>query len=109
MNRLLKKLEKIGRDPKITAKAVGLRYVSDSTPGYTRKAAGKGWAYFDADGKVVKDKELINRFNRLVIPPAYTNVWISPYDNGHLQFTGTDAAGCTFACHQATGRSGPVA
>ena len=93
MNRLLKKLEKIGRDPKTTAKAVGLRYVADSTPGYTRKKSGKGWSYLDADGLVVKDKELIKRFNGLVIPPAYTNVWISPYDNGHLQFTGTDAAG----------------
>jgi DNA topoisomerase-1 len=93
MDRLLKKLEKIGRDPKITAKAVGLRYVSDSTPGYTRKKSGKGWSYLDADGKAVKDEELITRFNKLVIPPAYTNVWISPYENGHLQFTGTDAAG----------------
>src|SRR4051812_34140887 len=93
MNRLLKKLNKIGRDPKITAKAVGLRYVSDSTPGYTRKKAGRGWSYVDADGGIVRDKELIERFNKLVIPPAYTNVWISPYENGHLQFTGTDAAG----------------
>ncbi len=93
MNRLVKKLEKIGRDPKITAKAVGLRYVADSTPGYTRKKSGKGWTYLDADGKTVKDKELEERFNKLVIPPAYTNVWISPYDNGHLQFTGADAAG----------------
>ncbi|HEY0246114.1 MAG TPA: DNA topoisomerase IB [Mucilaginibacter sp.] len=93
MNRLLQKLEKIGRDPKVTAKAVGLRYVADSAPGYTRKKAGKGWSYYDADGNRVKDKELITRFNNLVIPPAYTNVWISPYENGHLQFTGTDAAG----------------
>jgi len=93
MNRLLKKLEKIGRDPKVTAKAVGLRYMSDSTPGYTRKKSGKGWSFYNADGELVKDKELIDRFNKLVIPPAYTNVWISPYDNGHLQFTGTDAAG----------------
>ncbi len=93
MNRLLNKLEKIGRDPKTTAKAVGLRYVSDSTPGYTRKKSGKGWSFYDAEGNLVKDKALIARFNRLVIPPAYTNVWISPYENGHLQFTGTDAAG----------------
>jgi DNA topoisomerase-1 len=93
MNRLVKKLEKIGRDPKITAKAVGLRYVSDSTPGYTRKKAGKGWSFYDAEGKPVKDKELLDRFKKLVIPPAYTNVWISPKANGHLQFTGTDAAG----------------
>jgi DNA topoisomerase-1 len=93
MNRLLKKLEKIGRDPKITAKAVGLRYVSDSSPGYTRKKYGKGWSYYDVDCNLVKDKALLSRFNKLVIPPAYTNVWISPYENGHLQFTGTDAAG----------------
>ncbi|MBB6130427.1 DNA topoisomerase IB [Mucilaginibacter lappiensis] len=93
MNRLLQKLEKIGRDPKITAKAVGLRYVSDSSPGYTRKKSGKGWSFYDAEGKLVKDKELIARFTRLVIPPAYTSVWISPYENGHLQFTGIDAAG----------------
>ena len=93
MNRLVKKLEKIGRDPKTTAKAAGLRYVSDSTPGYTRKKSGRGWSYYNADGSLVKDKGLINRFNKLVIPPAYTNVWISPYENGYLQFTGTDAAG----------------
>jgi DNA topoisomerase-1 len=93
MNRLLKKLEKIGRDPKITAKAVGLRYVSDSLPGYTRTQASEGWTYLDAAGQVVEDQELIERFNKLVIPPAYTKVWISPYENGHLQFTGTDAAG----------------
>ncbi|NHA03966.1 DNA topoisomerase IB [Mucilaginibacter sp. HC2] len=93
MNRLLQKLEKIGRDPKITAKAVGLRYVSDSSPGYTRKKSRKGWSFYDAEGKLIKDKELISRFTRLVIPPAYTNVWISPYENGHLQFTGIDAAG----------------
>jgi len=93
MDRLQQKLEKIGRDPKITAKAAGLRYVSDSLPGYTRKKVGKGWSYYDADGKLVKDNELLTRFNKLVIPPAYTNVWISPYENGHLQFTGTDGAG----------------
>ena len=93
MNRLLKKLEKIGRDPKTTAKAAGLRYAADSNLGYTRKKSGNGFSFYGADGKLVKDKELIQRFNKLVIPPAYTNVWISPYENGHLQFTGADAAG----------------
>jgi DNA topoisomerase-1 len=93
MNRLVKKLEKIGRDPKVTAKAVGLHYVADSTPGYTRKKSGAGFSFYDAEGKPVKDKELLDRFKKLVIPPAYTNVWISPKANGHLQFTGTDAAG----------------
>jgi DNA topoisomerase-1 len=93
MNRLQKKLEKIGRDPKSTAKAVGLRYVSDSSPGYSRKITKSGFAFIDAEGKPVKDKELQQRFKSMVIPPAYTNVWISPYQNGHLQFTGVDAAG----------------
>ena len=93
MNRLLQKLEKIGRDPKSTAKAVGLRYVSDSQPGFTRKSSARGFSFYNADGELIKNKELIQRFNKLVIPPAYTGVWISPYDNGHLQFTGTDAAG----------------
>lgn len=93
MNLLQRKLEKIGRDPQITAKAAGLRYVSDSVPGYTRKPAKNGFNFYDADGKIVKDKELLQRFAKLVIPPAYTDVWISPYENGHLQFTGKDAAG----------------
>jgi DNA topoisomerase-1 len=93
MNRLEKKLERIGRDPKVTAKAVGLRYVADSSPGYTRKKSGKGYAFYGPDGSLVKDKELLHRFKKLVIPPAYTNIWISPYENSHLQFTGVDAAG----------------
>ncbi len=93
MNRLIKKLEKIGRDPKTTAKSVGLRYVADSTPGYTRKKSGRGFSFYDADGKLVKDKELVQRFIKMVIPPAYTSVWISPFENSHLQFTGVDAAG----------------
>jgi DNA topoisomerase-1 len=93
MNQLQRKLEKIGRDPKITAKAVGLRYVADSMPGYTRKKAGKGWGYLDKEGNPVKDKALIERFNKLVIPPAYTHIWISPFENSHLLFTGIDAAG----------------
>ncbi len=93
MNRLQQKLEKIGRDPKITAKAVGLRYVNDSSPGYTRKPAKNGFNFYDPDGKIVKAKALVERFTKLIIPPAYTHIWISPYENGHLQFTGIDAAG----------------
>jgi DNA topoisomerase-1 len=93
MNRLLEKLEQTGRDPKVTAKVAGLRYVADSMPGYIRKKSGNGFTFYDADGKPVRDKELLQRFNKLVIPPAYNNVWVSPYENSHLQFTGTDAAG----------------
>lgn len=93
MNRLRTKLEKIGRDPQITARAVGLRYVSDSKPGFHRKKSGSGFSYVDADGKLVKDKTQLERFKKMVIPPAYTDVWISPIENGHLQFTGKDVAG----------------
>src|ERR1700759_2048986 len=93
MDRLLKKLERMGHAPAKAARSAGLRYVSDNTPGYSRKKSGKGWSYYAPDGSLVKDKTLINRFNKLVIPPAYTRVWISPYENSHLQFTGTDAAG----------------
>jgi DNA topoisomerase-1 len=80
MNRLLSKLEKIGRDPKITAKAVGLRYTINSVAGYYHK-------------KTIRNKAIIERIKKLVIPPAWEMVWISPYENGHLQATGIDAKG----------------
>lgn len=93
MNSLQRKLEKIGSDVKVTARAAGLRYVSDSVPGYKREGTEKGVRYRDPEGKVVRSKSLIERFNKLVIPPAYRDVWISPIENGHLLFTGIDAAG----------------
>ncbi|MEO5910242.1 MAG: DNA topoisomerase IB [Pelobium sp.] len=93
MNRLEAKMIKIGRDSRITAKAAGLRYVEDRTKGFYRKKVGKGFSYVDHQGETVKDKELLERFKSLVIPPAYEDVWISPYLNGHLQFTGYDVKG----------------
>lgn len=93
MKRLHKKLEKIGRDPKVTAKAVGLRYSLQSDKGYYRKRKANGFAYMDETGHTVKDKDVLERIKKLVIPPAWENVWISPYENGHLQVTGTDARG----------------
>lgn len=93
MNRLQSKLENIGSDVKSTAKAAGLRYISDSTPGYTREMTENGLRYRDPEGKLVHKKSLIDRFNKLVIPPAYRDVWISPIENAHLLFTGVDAAG----------------
>ncbi len=93
MQQLRKQLDKIGRDPQITAKAVGLRYVNDSSPGYTREKVGEEYIFKDAKGVLVEDEELLFRFRKLIIPPAYTEVWICPYENGHLQFTGVDAAG----------------
>lgn len=93
MNRLHAKLQKIGSDPKVTAKSVGLRYAADSVDGYRRFRKGSDFTYVDSDGKAVKDKALLERIQKLVIPPAWENVWISPFENGHLQVTGTDVKG----------------
>lgn len=93
MNRLQKKLEKIGNDPKITAKAVGLRYSLKSDRGYYRKQKNNGFIFFDEAENIVKDKDVLERIKKLVIPPAWQDVWISPYENGHLQVTGIDAKG----------------
>ncbi|HEX7811363.1 MAG TPA: DNA topoisomerase IB [Burkholderiales bacterium] len=71
----------------------GLRYVSDSKPGIRRKAARGGFRYVAADGKPVRDPEILGRIRSLVIPPAWTDVWICPYDSGHIQATGRDAKG----------------
>jgi DNA topoisomerase-1 len=76
-----------------SAKAAGLRYVTDAMPGITRKRRGKGFAYVAPDGRAVREREAIQRFQSLVIPPAWTNVWICPIENGHLQVTARDARG----------------
>jgi DNA topoisomerase-1 len=74
-----------------TAKLVGLRYVSDDVPGITRKPAKEGFRYFDPDGKPIRDEETLARIKSLAIPPAWTDVWICPRENGHIQATGRDA------------------
>jgi DNA topoisomerase I len=61
-------------------------------PGLSRRRRGSGWSYVDADGHPV-DAETRQRISSLVIPPAWQDVWISPYLNGHIQAVGTDAAG----------------
>lgn len=80
-------------DPLASAKAAGLRYVTDDRPGIHRKRAGKGFTYIGPDGKPVRDRETLERIKSLVIPPAWENVWICPFANGHLQATGRDAKG----------------
>jgi len=81
------------RDPVESAQAAGLRYVSDTTPGIRRKRSGSGFSYVAPDGQVIKDAAEISRIRSLAIPPAYTDVWISPTPNGHIQATGRDARG----------------
>ena len=75
------------------ARAAGLRYVDDTQPGLSRRRAGKGFAYRDADGRAVRDAATLQRIRALAIPPAYTAVWICAQANGHLQATGRDARG----------------
>ena len=76
-----------------SAEAAGLRYVTDEMPGIHRRRHGRGFSYVDADGRVVRDAEMLRRFRSLVIPPAWTDVWICPIANGHLQVTARDARG----------------
>jgi DNA topoisomerase-1 len=73
------------------AEEAGLRYVSENQPGYGRKATGDDFEYFDTEGKAVRDEQRLLRIKRLAIPPAWTDVWISPTANGHVQATGRDA------------------
>ncbi len=87
------KLPEVVTDPQQSAKEAGLRYVSDAKPGISRKKCGKGFRYVDASGHAVRDAETLRRIRSLVIPPAWTNVWICPDARGHLQATGRDARG----------------
>ncbi|WP_426958050.1 DNA topoisomerase IB [Muricoccus radiodurans] len=80
-------------DPKEAARAAGLRYVTDSRPGITRRPKGDGFAFLDTDGKAITDEATLARIRSLAIPPAYTDVWICPSPNGHIQATGRDARG----------------
>jgi DNA topoisomerase I len=82
---------KIVTDPVEAAEEAGLRYVSDSKPGYTRKAKGDDFEFFDTDGKPIRDEQRVLRIKRIGIPPAWTDVWICPSPNGHIQATGCDA------------------
>ncbi|MCJ2062032.1 DNA topoisomerase IB [Methylobacterium sp. J-088] len=75
------------------AEEAGLAYVDDGRPGLTRKRSGTGFRYLDARGAPVRDKAVLTRIKSLAIPPAYTDVWICPRRNGHIQATGRDAKG----------------
>ena len=78
---------------KAEARAMHLRYVTDTQPGYTREKKNGGYVLFDADGSMITDEEELARVKKLAIPPAWTRVWICAWANGHLQATGYDIAG----------------
>ncbi|MDQ6856629.1 MAG: DNA topoisomerase IB, partial [Candidatus Dormibacteraeota bacterium] len=82
----------IDADPVATARAAGLRYVSDASPGIRRQSkAGGGFRYVDPDGRAIRKAAEIQRIAHIAIPPAWTDVWICPLATGHIQATGRDA------------------
>lgn len=78
-------------DPEQSAKDAGLKYVTDSAPGLQRRKNGHGFLYLDPAGKKLQDESHLERIRKLAIPPAWTDVWICPTPQGHLQATGRDA------------------
>lgn len=80
-------------DARDAAESVGLLYIGSQHAGVTRRKSGKGWNYKDPSGANIRDKAVIDRINKIGIPPAYTDVWICPDARGHIQATGRDAKG----------------
>jgi DNA topoisomerase-1 len=80
-------------DPREVARQAGLRYSSDGDAGIQRVRRGKGFSYVGPDGKPIRDRETLARIRALAVPPAWTDVWICRYANGHIQATGRDARG----------------
>jgi len=76
-----------------SAKLAGLRYVSETGPGLHRRRAGRGFVYVDGAGRRVRDAATLRRIRALVIPPAWTAVWICAAASGHIQAVGRDARG----------------
>jgi DNA topoisomerase-1 len=75
------------------AKKAKLHYVNDSTPGIRREKHGRSFRYVGPNGRPIRDRRILDRIGALVIPPAWTEVWICRDPNGHLQVTGHDAKG----------------
>ncbi|MBI3941669.1 MAG: DNA topoisomerase IB [Chloroflexi bacterium] len=80
-------------DPEASARLAGLVYICDDEPGIRRRRSGQGFSYITATGQVISDPAERKRCEALVIPPAWTDVWISPDPQGHIQATGRDAKG----------------
>ncbi len=79
--------------PHLSAASAGLKHVDDTSPGWSRRRVGKSFRYFDASGRAIRDENTLGRIKSLVIPPAWTEVWICPNADGHLQATGRDERG----------------
>jgi DNA topoisomerase-1 len=79
--------------PRELARRARLRYTTDDNPGIVRIRAGRGFTYRDGRDRPIRQRARLERIGHLAIPPAWTDVWISPQANGHLQATGRDARG----------------
>jgi DNA topoisomerase-1 len=77
--------------PERSAKAAGLRYVSDGAPGIARQRSGTSFRYYAPDGKAIRRRDTLARIRALAVPPAWNDVWICARADGHLQATGRDA------------------
>ena len=80
-------------EPPRSARAAGLRYVSDLSPGVVRRRVGRGFTYIGPSGRRIRNGNELARIQALAIPPAWSNVWICPNARGHIQATGRDARG----------------
>ena len=76
-----------------SAKMSGLRYVTDRIQGITRRRAGKNFCFYSPRGRPLRNPVELRRIKSLAVPPAWTDVWISPLSDSHLQATGRDARG----------------
>src|SRR5690349_6246010 len=79
--------------PQEIARSMQLRYVHSGTKGFSRQKKDGEFTYLDPTGHEIKDPDILERIRGLVLPPAWTDVWISPYTNSHLQATGYDSRG----------------
>jgi DNA topoisomerase-1 len=80
-------------EPGAAARLADLVYVSDESPGISRRKSGSGFAYYDAKDRLIRDQKMLKRVRSLAVPPAYHNVWICPHPNGHIRATGRDDRG----------------
>lgn len=81
------------QSPEETAESAGLTYVDTHGPGYGRRRRGRGFSYCDEHGQTIQDRKVRDRISGLAIPPAWEDVWISPFEDGHVQATGRDKRG----------------
>src|SRR5262245_12702079 len=81
------------QEHRTAAKRAGLRYVTDGIAGITRRRSGGGWTFYEPNGTRIADAAKRTRLKKLAIPPAWTDVWICPDPDGHIQATARDARG----------------